>query len=153
MVLSCHVFKFHMKNPILPCPFLVKKLNFVKTILYYGQEVNRMPFFHFFRNKYYPLHPHFIQTTSIFNKTLLSCPYFVKKTSILLKTQCSRIIFFNYFMENPCFHVHIWSKRRQFCQNYIKYWAKKVNTGALLLNFHEKKAALMPLLCQKMPFL
>ena len=69
---------------------------------------------------------------------LLSWPYFVKKTSILLKTRCSYVIFSNFSWKTPCCHAHIWSKKRQFCQNYTILWAKKVNRMPFFSDFSRK---------------
>ena len=70
--------------------------------------------------------------------TLLSCPYFIKKTSILSKSRCSHVIFSNFSLKTPCCHVHIWSKKRQFCQNYTILWAKKVNRMPFFSDFTRK---------------
>ena len=115
-----------------------KNVNSVKTTLYYGPKKSiGCPFFPIFHEKI---------TAAIFcqkkvhslKNTLLLCPYFVKKTSILSKTQCSHVIFFKFFMKNPCCHAHIWSKKRQFCQNYTILWAKKVNRMPFFSDFSRK---------------
>ena len=53
--LCSHVnfFKIFMKNPLLPCLYLVKKKTSILSKLYYifGQKVNRMPFFLIFHVK------------------------------------------------------------------------------------------------------
>ena len=76
-----------MKNPILPCPYLVKKRKFCQnyTILW-AQKVNRMPFIPIFTNKYQPSCPHFLQNNV----------YYQKKKSYS--------------------HAHILSKKRPFSQ-------------------------------------
>ena len=40
-------------------------------------------------------------------------------------------------------HVHIWSKKHQFCQTYT-ILAKKVNRKPFFLDFHEKIISLRP---------
>ena len=49
-VLSRHFFKFFIKNPILPCPYLLKKTRqFCQNyIILWAQKVKRMPFFSYF---------------------------------------------------------------------------------------------------------
>ena len=139
--------KPHAGMPI----FGQKNVNFVKTTINYGPKKSKgYPFVSYFHEKISTLMPIFCQKNAHSKKiTLVSCPYFVKKTSIISKTRCSHVIFFNFFMKNPCCHTHIWSKKHQFCQNYTILWDKKVNRIPVLLIFHQKVTALMPDFCQK----
>ena len=107
------------------------------------------------------------QNVHSLKRTLLQCWYFVQKTFILLKIRCSHVIFSNFSWKTPCWHAHIWSKKRQFCQNYNKLWAKKVeriplcflfsrkniNSHAHILSkkrpFQKNHASLMLIFCQK----
>ena len=71
-VLSCRFFKVFMKNPILPCPYFIKKRELCQnyTVLW-TQKVKTMPFF-----SYCSL------------KISLTCPYFVK-SPFSKKSRCS----------------------------------------------------------------
>ena len=138
-------FQIFMKNPLLSCPYLVKKkVTSVKTALQYKPKKSKgCPFFS----------PDFSR-----KKSLLSCPYFVKKTSILSKTLVLSYHFFNFFIKNPCSHSHIWSTKRQFYKHY-PLWAKKVDfTKKSMLScpslvnklpFSKKDATPIPIFCQK----
>ena len=45
-LVSCHFFKFFMKNPLLSCLYLVKKCPFCqKYTILWTKKINRMPFF------------------------------------------------------------------------------------------------------------
>ena len=139
-------FQIFMKNPLLSCPYLVKKkVTSVKTTLQYKpKKVKMMPI----------SPPDFPR-----KKSLLSCPYFVKKTSTLSKTLVLSYHFFNFFIKNPCSHAHIWSKKRQFYKHYPTLWAKKVNfTKKSMLScpslvnkrpFSKKDATPIPIFCKK----
>ena len=65
---------------------------------------------------------------------------------LISNAQCSLVIFFQIF--HDC-HVHIWSIKCQFCQNYTILWAKKVNKMPFFPIFHEKINALMPMFYPK----
>ena len=137
-VFWCYFFKFHMKHPILPCPYLViKKRQFCQNYyILWAQKINRMPCFPIFHEQISSLMPTFCPKQGLFSKnTLLSCPYFVNKTSILSKTLCSHVIFFYFFMENPCCHANIWSN--DVIQNYIILLDKK-SIGCPFADFYEK---------------
>ena len=77
---------------------------------------------------------------------------FCHKTSILSKTLCSRVIFFLIFMIHPCCHARIWSKKCQFCQNYIKLWTKKVYRMPFFPISHKKSFLSFPYFVKKRPF-
>ena len=98
-VLTCNFFfKFVMKNPLLSCPYLVKKTS-ILTKLYYimGQKSQQDALFSDFSRKNYCSHAHIMSTNAHSLKhTLLSWPYFVKKTSILSKTMLPCNFFSNF---------------------------------------------------------
>ena len=73
-------FKFFMKNPWLPFPYLVKKVHSVNIkIILWAKKVNRMPVFSDFTWKNQCCYAHILSTKRPFSKnTLVSCPYFVK---------------------------------------------------------------------------
>ena len=101
-----------MKNPLLSCPYLIKKRQFCQnnTILW-AKEVSRMPFFCDFSRKNYRSYAHILwKNVHSLKNTLLSSLYFVKKTSILSKTLCSYVIFSKFSWKTPCCQDHIWSK-------------------------------------------
>ena len=152
-LLSYNIFRISIKNSLLPCPYLVKKkVNSVKTTLYYGRKKSiGCPFLPIFQGKITALMPMLFQKdVHSLKNTLLSCPYFVEKTSILSKTLYSHIIFLTFKWKTPCCHAHIWSKNRQFCQNYIILWIKKVNRMLFFFPiFHGKVTSLMPIFCQE----
>ena len=85
-VLLCRFFKVFMKNPILPCPYYVKNVNYVKTTLYLGSKklIKCLVFLFLTKN---------ITYISIF------CP---RKSILKKKTRYS--------------HAHILSKKLQFSQ-------------------------------------
>ena len=117
-----------MKNPILPCPYLVKKRKFCQnyTILW-AQKVNRMPFIPIFTNKYQPSCPHFLQNNVYYQKKkLLSCPYFVKKTSILSKTVCSHVTFSIFLWKTPAVMPSFGQKNVNSVKTTLYYGTNKV---------------------------
>ena len=129
ILLKMSFFQIFHEKPHAGMPiFGQKNVNFVKTTINYGPKKSKgCPFVsYFFARKNINSHAHILSKKRSFQKkTLLSCPYFVKKTFIISKTRCSHVIFFNFFMKNPCCHTHIWSKKHQFCQNYTILWDKK----------------------------
>ena len=141
MVLSCHLLKFFMKNPILSCPYLFKKtINSVKTALYNGSKKSiKCSFFSIFHGKITSLMPIFCQENVHSRKnTLLSYPYFVEKTSNLSKTRCSHVNFCsNFTWKTSCSSPYLVIKR-QLCQNYTLLWAQKVNNMLFFLRFLTK---------------
>ena len=89
-------FHFFYKNPILLCPYLVKKRIFCQnyTILW-AIKVNKMPFFPDFLLKNRCSHTQFILKIRLFFKeeTALKS-MFCQKTFIPSKKLCSHVIFF-----------------------------------------------------------
>ena len=135
------------------------------------KKSTRCPFFRSQMKKSHLSCPYFIKKTCPSSKNaVFSCPYFVKKTSILKKHAtvmpivCQKNVhylkntmlschLFLFFMKNPCFHAHIWSKKHKFCQNYTILWDKIVNRKPFLLIFHQKSLLSCPLFVRKMPIL
>ena len=58
---------------------------------------------------------------------------------------------FNFLLKNPAAVISIsYSiKKRQFCQNCIILWIKKVNRMSFFSDFHRKITSLMPIFCQE----
>ena len=121
-----------------------KKVNSVKTTLYYGRKKSiGCPFLPIFHGKITALMPMLFQKdVHSLKNTLLSCPYFVEKTSILSKTLCSHIIFLTFKWKILCCHAHISSKTHRFCQNYIILWVEKVNRMLFFFRFFTEKTPL-----------
>ena len=99
---SCIFFlNLYLKNPLFSCLYLVKKTSIMSKLHYImGQKSQQDAlFFPIFHEKITTLMPTFCQkNVHSLKKTLISCPYFVRKTSILSKTQCSYVIFFQFFL-------------------------------------------------------
>ena len=87
-----------------------------------------MPFFlQFFSEKIASLIPIFCQeNVHSQKKTLFSSQYFIKKRAVSQKHYFD-VIFSKFSRKTLCCQAHIWSKKRQFCQNYTILWAKKVD--------------------------
>ena len=109
-------------------------------------KVTRMPFlFRFFTKKSLLSWKYFIKNTYILKKTHCSHAHISQKTSILSKTQCSHVLFFFEIFHEKLLLSCTWLvKKRQFCQNYTLFWAKKV-IGCPFFLFLTKKFLL---LCQ-----
>ena len=123
-VLSCIFFQiFHEKPPAVMHIFGQNNVNSVKTTLYYGPKKSiGCPFFPIFHEKITA--PIFCQKkVHSLKNTLLLCPYFVKKRPFSQKHNAPMSFFSNFSWKTPCCHAHIWSKKRQFCQNYAILWA------------------------------
>ena len=94
-------FHFFYKNPILLCPYLVKKRIFCQnyTILW-AIKVNKMPFFPDFLLKNRCSHTQFILKIRLFFKEQTALKsMFCQKTFIPSKTLCSHVILFLVFFE------------------------------------------------------
>ena len=75
---QCSHLIFFNEKPLLPCPYLVKNVNSVKTTLYYGPKKSiGYPFFRFFTKK-----------------SLLLILYFIKKRLFSKKHAALMPIFF-----------------------------------------------------------
>ena len=134
-------FKFFMKNPLLSSPYMVKKTSNLSKLHYFGPEKTiGCPSFLIFHGKIIAL----ISTAHIFWKNcpfsknhLFLCPYYVKKHPFSRK-QIALISFLsNFLLKTPCVHTYIWSKKRQFCQNYT-LWPRKWIGCPFFRIFHDK---------------
>ena len=137
-------FEYSMENPLLPCPYLVKKSQFCQNYNILWQKiVNRMPFSSDFSRKNYCPNAHVLsKRRTLSKKHIASCPYFVERTSIFSKTLYSHVIFLTFTWKTPCCHVYIWSKNRQFCQNYLYYGSKKSIGCSFFFRFSTEKSPL-----------
>ena len=91
--------------------------------------------------------PIFCQKNRPFSKkqAALMTIFCQKKRPFSQKHGALMSFFSNFSWKTPCFHAHIWSKKRQFCQNYTLLWAKEVKRMPFfsLSIFHEKMNALI----------
>ena len=103
-----------------------KIVNSVKTTPIYGpKKSTKCPFFPIFHNKDFS-HAHILlKNIYSLKNTLFMCIYYVKKFLFSQKPNALFSFFFKFIMKNPSCHVHIWSIKRQFRQNYSILWAKK----------------------------
>ena len=103
-----------------------KIVNSVKTTPIYGpKKSTKYLFFPIFHNKDFS-HAHILlKNIYSLKNTLFMCIYYVKKFLFSQKPNALFSFFFKFIMKNPSCHVHIWSIKRQFRQNYSILWAKK----------------------------
>ena len=78
----------------------------------------------------------------------MQCPYFVEKTIIFLRSRCSHVIFFKFFMKKPLISCPYLVKKRKFRENCNILWAKKAIKTSFFLIFNEKINALMYIFCK-----
>ena len=138
-VLSCIFFQiFHEKPPAVMHIFGQNNVNSVKTTLYYGPKKSiGCPFFSNFSRKNHC--SHILSKKSPFSKKHTALmPIFCQKNVHSLKNNAPMSFFSNFSWKTPCCHAHIWSKKRQFCQNYTILWAKKVNRMPFFSDFSRK---------------
>ena len=96
-------FKFPMRNPLLLCQYLVKKLPCQDYTIWWAKKVNRMSFFflHFSR-KNQCSHAHSLSKQRPISKnTLFLCPYFIKKRHFCMNTVLSCLFFQNLNDNSP----------------------------------------------------
>ena len=107
-VLSYHFFIFFMKTPCVYAHILWKNINSIKRLyIYYWTKKSRgCSFFSDFSQENHSSHAHILLKNVHSLKNTALMPIFRQKTSILWK-QCSHVIFFQFFMKNPCCHAHI----------------------------------------------
>ena len=132
--------KKNMKNPLLSCPYLIKKRQFCQnnTILW-AKEVSMMPFFSDFSRKNYRSYAHILwKNVHLLKNTLLSSLYFVKKKVHSLKNTVLLCHFFKIFMKNPLLSRPYLVKKRQLSQKYIIIWPNK-SIGCPFFRFFTKK--------------
>ena len=132
-----------LKNTLLSCPYFFKKTSILsKTFcshiiffsqIFYEKSHSAVPIFGP-KNVISVKHHYIIgQKNSIVFpifrfawKNLCSHAHILLKTFILSKTQCSHVIFSNVSCKTPYCLAHIWSEKRQICQNYNLYWGQNV---------------------------
>ena len=138
-VLLCQIKKI-MKNPLLSCPYLIKKRQFCQnnTILW-AKEVRRMPLFFRFLTKNYRSYAHILwkNVHSLKKHTALKS-IFCQKNVISLKNTVLLCHFFKIFMKNPLLSRPYLVKKRQFSQKYIIIWPNK-SIGCPFFRFFTKK--------------
>ena len=107
--------------------FSNKSVNLSNYIRLWTKKSIGCPFFRFY-TKNHCCHSNVMSKKRPFSENnLLSCPYVVKKRIFFSKLRSSLIIFFYFSWKTPYCQAHIWSKTREFCQNYTILWAKKIN--------------------------
>ena len=147
------------------CPHLVTKVWICQTTLDYGPKSQQDALFSDFIPKITAVIPMLCQKNVLSRQT--NCPYVVKNVFFFKNTALS-YHFFNFSWKTHYCRAHIWSKTREFCQNYIGLWTKKVNTMPFFPIFYQKsllsfqcfvktsifgkQAALVPIFCQKTSF-
>ena len=119
--MSFFYFLFFINTPYSHADILSKNVNSVKTKLQYlmGHKSPKDTLFSDSSRKNRCSHTHILSQVRLFSKehTALKFMYY-EKTSDLSKTLCSHVIFFKFFMKNPCCQAHISSKNRPISQNY-----------------------------------
>ena len=93
------IFINFIKNPSFHANMWSKNVNYVKTKLYYREKKSRG-----------------CTCADLSWNILALMPILCQEIVHCLKRYCSHVGFFNFFIKNPCCHVHIWSKKYQFCQ-------------------------------------
>ena len=96
-------FEFSMKNPLLPCPYLVEKSKFCQnyTILW-QKKVNRMPFSSDFSRKNYCPNAHVVSKRRPFSKKHIALmPIFCQKNVSSFKNTVLPYYFFQIFHKKP----------------------------------------------------
>ena len=133
-------FQFFYKNPILLCPYLVKKRIFCQNYtLLWAIKVNKMPFFPRFLLKNGCSHNQFIlKIQLIFKEKTALKSMFCQKTFIPSKTLCSHVIFFLVFFEKSPAVKPIFGKKTSVLSNYTIFWVKKVNRMPVFSDFSRK---------------
>ena len=101
-----------------------------------------MPFFSNFSRKSSCSHTHILSKIRLFSKnkkqTALKSMFHQKNVHSLKNTVLSCHLFSSFLWKTPCCQAHIWSKKRQICQNYTIFWVQKVNRMPLFSDFHGK---------------
>ena len=149
-VLTCNFFfKFVMKNPLLSCPYLVKKTS-ILTKLYYimGQKSQQDALFSDFSRKNYYSHVHILSKKPP-KKHIVLMSIFCEKNVHSLKNTVLSCHSFQIFHEKPNSVMPIFVKKNvNSVINTLQYGTKS-QQDSLFSDFHEKIIALMPIFCQK----
>ena len=127
-VLLWHFFNFFLKNPIRPCPYLVKKTSILSKLHYImGPKSQKYAlFFLFFTTKYQLLCPYFVRKTSILKKTRYSYAHSLSKKRPLSQKHNAFMSSFSFFHEKPLLSCpYLVQKKHRFCQNFTILWDKK----------------------------
>ena len=140
---------FHI-NPLLSYPYLVRKMSILSKLKYFmGQKSQQYALiFQFLKKKSFLSCHYFEKICPFFKKQLMQCPYFVEKTIIFLRSQCSHVIFFKFFMKKPLISCPYLVKKRKFRENCNILWAKKAIKTSFFRIFNEKINALMYIFCK-----
>ena len=137
-MLSCHFFFIYMIYPCCHARIWSANCQFCQNyIKLWTKKVNRMPFFLISHKKSVLSFPFFVKKRPFSENKLLLCQYWGKKHQFFQKQGDLILFVFNFSRKTRCCHVHIWSKKRQFCQNYTILLAKKVNRMPFLSDFHK----------------
>ena len=106
-------------------------------------------FFSHFSRKSHLSHAHILSRKRPFSKkpTALKS-IFDQKTSVLSETLCSNVSFSKFLRKTPCGQANMWSKKRQFCQNYTILWAQQVKNN-VFSDFLQNIIASTLIFCQK----
>ena len=141
---------FYEKSPA-AMPLFGKKGQFCKSYIILWQKKSiGCPFLQNFHKNYCPNAHVVSKRRPISKKYIALMPIFCRKNVHSLRSNVLMSLFLAFTINTPCCHAHIWSKNRQFCQNYIILWIKKVNRMLFFFPiFHGKVASLMPIFCQE----
>ena len=119
-------------------------VNSFNTTLYHGpKQTIRSPSFPIFHEKNNCSHAQILSKKPSFSKKHNALiPIFYPKIVHSLKNTVLSCHFFNFFMKNHLLSCPYLVKKRQFWQNYIIGWAKKVNRMPFFFLFFTKKSQL-----------
>ena len=148
-----------------------KKCQFCQNyIKLWTKKVYRMPFFPISHKKSLLSFPYFVKKRPFSENKLLLCQYWGKKHQFFQKQGDLILFVFNFSRKTCCCHVHIWSKKRQLCQNYTIFCVQKSNRMPFFSDFSRKNNCSythvfsknvyslwkhnipMPIICRKSPF-
>ena len=102
--LCSHVnfFKIFIKNPLLPCLYLVKKnINSVKALLYFWPKSQQDALFSDFSSKNNCFHADILSKNVCLSKTQCSNFHILSKSVYSLKNTVLNVILSKFFMNNP----------------------------------------------------
>ena len=88
------------------------------------KKVNRMPIFiRFLTKESLVSYPYSVKKyVSFLKKYSALMPIFQTKVHFLIHKVLSCHLFFLFFAKNRCYHTHIWSRKRQICQNNKRHY-------------------------------
>ena len=114
-----------MKNPLLSCPYVVKKRKLCQNYNICSRKVNRMPFFPICNEKPSALMPILWQKRQFSKTHTALMPIFCQKTSTFSKIQVLSCYFIQILHSKPPVRMPILVQKLQFCQNYTILWLRK----------------------------